>query len=104
MNGMATNVSNPSVPAAAGVFVAKGARDGVALVNNYGATCLYTELERIKSEMIAAAEQFANDSGSRVGSIRGAQQGYFTIEDRDAFSPEFKEVRVVTTVEYFLED
>jgi len=87
-------------------------RDGIALVNNYGATYLYTELERIKPEMIAAAtkdarraaEQFANDSGSRVGTIRSAQQGYFTIEDRDAFSPEFKKIRVVTTVEYFLED
>lgn len=87
-------------------------RDGVALVNNYGATYLYTDLERVKPEMIAAAtkdarraaEQFANDSGSRVGSIRSAQQGYFTIEDRDAFSPEFKKIRVVTTVEYFLED
>ena len=87
-------------------------RDGVALVNNYGATYLYTGLEGIKPEMIAAAtkdarraaEQFANDSGSRVGTIRSAQQGYFAIEDRDAFSPEFKKIRVVTTVEYFLED
>jgi len=88
-------------------------RDGVALVNNFqGATYLFTDLEKIKPEMIGlatkdarrAAEQFANDSGSRVGAIRSAQQGYFTIEDRDAFSPEIKKLRVVTTVEYFLED
>jgi uncharacterized protein len=87
---------------------------GVALARDYDARTqyLFTQLETIKPEMIAeatrdarrAAEQFAHDSGSRVGAIRSAQQGYFSIEDRDAFSPERKRVRVVTTVQYLLED
>lgn len=85
---------------------------GIALVRSYefNTTFLYTDLEKIKPEMIAeatkdarrAAEQFATDSGSRVGAIRNAQQGYFNIEDRDPFSPEFKKIRVVTTVQYLL--
>jgi uncharacterized protein len=89
-------------------------RDGVALVRSYeyNTTFLYTSLDEIKPAMIAeatkdarkAAEQFARDSGSRVGAIRNAQQGFFDIQDRDPFSPEIKKIRVVTTVQYFLED
>jgi uncharacterized protein len=89
-------------------------KQGVALVRSYeqNTTYLYTALDKIKPEMIAeatrdarrAAEKFAVDSGSRVGAIRNAQQGYFNIEDRDPFSPEFKKIRVVTTVQYFLKD
>lgn len=87
---------------------------GVELVQSYEWTTqyLFTGLDRIKPEMIGeatrdarrAAQQFAEDSGSRVGSIRNATQGYFSIEDRDAFSPQRKRVRVVTTVQYFLVD
>ena len=51
-----------------------------------------------------AAEQFAVDSGSTIGKIRSAQQGYFTIEDLDRYTPDIKKVRVVTTIEYTLED
>lgn len=87
-------------------------REGVALMRSYeyNTTFLYTSLDEIKPQMIAeatkdarkAAEQFARDSGSSVGAIRNAQQGYFDIQDRDAFSPEIKKVRVVTTIQYFL--
>ncbi|MEW6489686.1 MAG: SIMPL domain-containing protein [Thermodesulfobacteriota bacterium] len=87
---------------------------GVALIRSYeyNTQYLFTDLESIKPPMIAeatqdarrAAEQFARDSGSRVGGIRNAQQGLFSVEDRDSFSPEVKKVRVVTTVQFFLED
>lgn len=87
---------------------------GVALIRSYETSTEYffTALESVKPEMIreatrdarSAAQQFAEDSGSRVGGIRTAQQGYFSIEDRDRFSPEHKKIRVVTTVQYFLVD
>lgn len=72
----------------------------------------YTGLNDIKPEMIAeatrnardAAMKFAADSESEVGKIMSARQGQFTIEDRDANTPYIKEVRVVTTLTYYLDD
>jgi hypothetical protein len=87
---------------------------GVPLMPNWGndAQFLFTGLDGIKPEMIAeatadarrAAAQFAEDSGSKVGAIRSARQGFFSINERDPTSPEVKLVRVVTTIEYFLDD
>ncbi|MCF8369735.1 MAG: SIMPL domain-containing protein [Bacteroidales bacterium] len=73
---------------------------------------LFTSLNDIKPQMIQeatinareAANKFAEDSGSKVGKIRKASQGFFNIENRDANSPDQKIVRVVTTVEFFLTD
>ncbi len=83
-----------------------------------GPTFLFTKLNDFKPEMIAeatasareAAEQFAKDSGSRLGPIRTANQGVFQILPRDRAPGVMEEsqinktVRVVTTVEYALED
>ena len=72
----------------------------------------YTGLNKIKPQMIeeatknarTAAEKFAKDSDSKLGKIRTAYQGQFSIEDRDANTPYLKKVRVVTSIEYLLED
>jgi len=73
---------------------------------------LFTKLNEIKPAMIEeatrnareVAEKFAKDSSSRLGKIRKASQGQFTIDDRDTNTPHIKKVRVVSTVEYYLSD
>lgn len=73
---------------------------------------LFTKLNDLKPEMIeeatknarAVAEKFAHDSNSRLGKIKSARQGQFSINDRDSTTPHIKKVRVVSTVEYYLVD
>jgi hypothetical protein len=73
---------------------------------------LFNGLNDIKPAMIEeatrnareVAQKFAEDSASRLGKIRTARQGQFTIEDRDSNNPHIKRVRVVSTVEYYLSD
>ena len=94
-------------------------KQGVELEEGSGMAYTYTKLNDIKPEMIAlatkdarkSAEQFAKDSGTDVGSIKSATQGYFEVTARDGDSgggwgvsdSPYKKVRVVTTVEYYLD-
>lgn len=50
----------------------------------------------------AVAQKFAEDAHCSLGSIRKASQGQFSI-DSDEYQPWIKHVRVVTTVDYFLD-
>ena len=50
------------------------------------------------------ATQFAENSKSQIDKIMNADQGQFSIEDRDSNTPFIKKVRVVTTVTYSLKD
>ncbi len=67
-------------------------------------------LNEIKPQMIeeatknarAAADKFAKDSDSKLGKIKTANQGQFSITDRDSNTPQEKKVRVVTSIEYYL--
>jgi len=97
---------------AAGVVLSSGGEYGAG-----GPTFIYTRLNDLKPAMIAeatarareAAEQFARDSGSRIGGIRRANQGQFEILPRDRAQgiteagQLAKTVRVVSTVDYNLE-
>lgn len=61
-------------------------------------------IEEATREARAVAQKFAEDSESRLGKIRRADQGQFSIRDRDRTSSHVKIVRVVCTVEYYLVD
>jgi hypothetical protein len=50
------------------------------------------------------AQQFAENSHSKLDKIVSADQGQFSIDDRDSNTPYIKKVRVVTTVTYSLKD
>ena len=88
------------------------AENGIAVRQDYDTKMQFefTGLNDIKPEMIAeatknarlAAEQFAHDSGSRVGKIKKATQGLFSIENAATGLEEKKHIRVVTSVEYLL--
>lgn len=91
-------------------------RGGVAIEEGSGIVYSFTKLNDIKPDMIAkatrdarkGAEQFAKDSGTSVGGIKQATQGYFSVGARDGDeggsgndSP-FQKVRVVTTIDFYL--
>ncbi|HEY0028107.1 MAG TPA: SIMPL domain-containing protein [Allosphingosinicella sp.] len=96
-------------------------RSGVALEDGSGIVYSFTKLNQIKPQMIAegthsarqSAEQFAQDSGTGVGGIKSASQGYFSIGARDGDSDgesggsagdsPLQKVRVVTTIEFYLD-
>jgi hypothetical protein len=97
----------------AGVVLSSGEEWGPG-----GPTFLFTRLNDLKPEMIAeatasareAAQKFAEDANSDIRGIRRATQGVFVILPRDQApgvqeeNQLFKTVRVVSTIEYLLDD
>jgi hypothetical protein len=101
-------------------------RQGIVLTSNE-VDFEFTRLNEIKAPMLraatqnarGAAQQFANDAGSRVGSIQTANQGFFSVGSRDSPTAQNqdgeenggsgaqntidKKVRVVVTLTYYLE-
>jgi hypothetical protein len=107
----------------AGVVIQSGQGQGS------GVSYSFNGLNALKPDMIteatknarASADRFAADSGSQVGAIRSAEQGVFSISaanagsstgedgnqytaDQQAQGSIMKKVRVVSTIDYYLED
>jgi len=90
-------------------------KQGITLTGNdyqYRTEYMFNRLNEIKPEMIeeatkearAVAEKFAEDSNSKLGKIKTANQGQFSIRPRDNNNPHIKIVRVVSTIVYYLSD
>jgi len=84
-------------------------KQGVTL-NQNSIEFQFSDLNSVKPEMLAeaiknakvAAEQFAKESGSPLGAIARGNQGVFEIVDKDPGSPEYKKIRVVSSLRFLL--
>lgn len=112
--------------ARAGQQTDKLVQQGIVIAGGAGVQYQFTGLNALKPDMIteatrnarSSADRFAADSGAKVGSIRSANQGTFSISAPDAaaaaLNPEegsdssseassiMKKVRVVATIDYYL--
>jgi uncharacterized protein len=120
--------SNVDKVAAANAKTGDLIRAGVVIQSGQGSGVIYkfNGLNALKPDMIteatrnarASADRFAADSGSKVGAIRSANQGVFSISaantgsatgdegmfnmDQQADSSIMKKIRVVSTIDYYL--
>ena len=90
-------------------------KEGVAIVDGGYENPVkyeYVSFKEMKPKMMheaienaeKTAQQFAENSHSKLDKIVSADQGQFSIENRDDNTPYIKKVRVVTTVTYSLKD
>lgn len=90
-------------------------KQGIAIVGgDYDSQIVYeyVSFRKMKPKMMqeaianaeTTAELFAENSRSKLNKIVSADQGQFSIEDRDQNTPYVKKVRVVTTVTYSLKN
>lgn len=88
-------------------------KEGVVITGGdyqYNVSYEFTKLNDIKPAMIeeatknarTTAEKFARDSDSKLGKIKYASQGQFSISDRDTYTPYIKKIRVVSSIQYYL--
>lgn len=82
---------------------------GVVLNQNY-ISFEFSDLNSIKPEMLSeaiknardTAAQFADNADASVGDVTRGNQGVFDISDKDPGSPEYKKIRLVSTLRFLL--
>lgn len=90
-------------------------KEGIAIVDGGYENPIkyeYVSFQDMKPEMMQqaianaqkTAEQFAENSSSRLDKIVTADQGQFSIDNRDENTPYIKKLRVVTTITYSLKN
>ncbi len=80
------------------------------VMTNTNVSFEFSDINSIKPEMLAeaisnaksSASEFAKASGSQVDNITRANQGVIDITEKDPGSPEYKKIRVVSTVRFIL--
>lgn len=85
-------------------------KQGVTLNQNY-IDFQFSDINSVKPEMLAeaiknakaSAQQFARESGSGLGGVSRGNQGVFDVTDKDPGSPEFKKIRVVSSLRFMLD-
>lgn len=70
----------------------------------------FSDINSVKPEMLTesvknakdTARQFAKESGASLGPVARGNQGVFDISEKDPESPEYKKIRVVSTLRFLL--
>lgn len=70
----------------------------------------FSDINSIKPQMLAealknakdTAQKIAEESGSNLGGLHRGNQGVFDITDKDPGSPEYKKIRLVSTVSFLI--
>jgi len=84
-------------------------KKGVVLSQN-NISFEFSDIMSIKPEMLSEAIKnaqstatlFAQNSGSTLGSVTRGDQGVFDISDKDPGSPEYKKIRLVSSLRFLL--
>jgi hypothetical protein len=84
-------------------------KEGVTMSGN-SVQFEFSDINSIKPEMLGeavknakeTASQIAKDSGSRIGGVSRGNQGVFDITDKDPGSPEYKKIRLVSTLRFLI--
>lgn len=84
-------------------------KKGVTLSQN-SVNYEFSDINSVKPEMLTesiknakeTARGFAKEAGASLGSVQRGNQGVFDISEKDPGSPEYKKIRVVSTLRFLL--